>query len=145
MLRLVGKGVVGPRAVAGAAVARKWIRITIAAAAGRHRVALLQAGISATTHARSDVGAAIVDRTCRCRRRRHRDKCHRDEGRGRRRGYFQKMLHLLSLFLSVCWLSAPQTKMGGREIFRHRNKNIVMKCSFKPGKGSRFSAPNASL
>jgi hypothetical protein len=87
---------IGIGAAADAAAAlREWILETIAAAAGGHRLALLQTGIAATPHSGSHVATAIINRARRRRRRRRRDKCHREQRRGRRGTNFQKLFHLV--------------------------------------------------
>lgn len=102
MLRLIG--------IRAAALLREWIRITIAAAAGRHRVALLQACIAAAAHSGSHVGPAIVGRARRRRRRRHRDKSKREQRSGGRGSYRQKLLHSLSLCFGFGAGPAPRRK-----------------------------------
>jgi hypothetical protein len=93
VLRLVGIG--------AAALVREWILVTVAAAAGRHRVALLQACIAAAAHSGSCIGPAIVDRTRRRSRRRHRDKGKREQRGGGRGSDRQKLLHSFSLSVGL--------------------------------------------
>ena len=90
VLRLIGISVVG--------VGQKRIPIAVATAAGGHRLAILQGGKTAATHAGSDVLAAILTRAG-CGRRRHRDKRQREQRRGARDRIFQKLFHLVPLCL----------------------------------------------
>src|SRR5712671_2072434 len=76
VFRLVGIGV---SAGAGAAATlREWILVAPAAATCGHRLALLQAGVAATSHSGGHVMAAVVNRGRRRRRCRRRDKCRRE-------------------------------------------------------------------
>src|SRR5229473_591381 len=86
VLRLIGIGAAA-RFAAGAGARRERILVTIGAAAGSHRLALLQAGKAAASHSGS-VGAAIVNRSRR-RRRRRREKSQRAKHPGRRGADFQ--------------------------------------------------------
>ena len=97
MLRLIGVGAAG--------VGQEWIAVTSAATAGGHRLALLHGLKAAGAHSGSDVLAAIFTRR---RWRRHRDKRKCEQRRGRRRGDFQKLFHLV---LSVLAL-APKSTHG---------------------------------
>src|ERR1700682_6020550 len=101
MLRLIGVRTAVVVAGAAGAAAREWIRVTIAATPGRHRVALFQAAIPTAPHSGSNVGTAIVDVARRRRRRRHGDEAKRKHRRGGRNGRLQKLFHLLSVSLSV--------------------------------------------
>ena len=75
VLRLICKRVAG--------IGKEWIPVTIAAAAGGHRLTLREGIKAASSHRGSDVLAAILSRR---RRRRHRDKRHREQRRGGRSG-----------------------------------------------------------
>jgi hypothetical protein len=120
LLRLIGIG--------AAAVAQERIPVAIAAAAGGHRLALLQGGKAATAHAGSDVLPAIFIRG---RRRRHRDKSQREQ----RRGHFQKLLHLLVLSVlastpkpthGMSGISAPSTSKKSKAILSKARSAIEM-------------------
>ena len=78
--------------IGAAGVGQKWIPVTTAAAAGRHRLTLLHGRKAAGAHSGSNVLSAIF--TCaRRRRRRHRDKSQRKYRRGWRGDHFQKLFH----------------------------------------------------
>jgi hypothetical protein len=102
MLRLIGKGAAGIR--------KEWIPVTIAAAAGGHRLTLREGIKAAGSHRGSDVLAAILV-MARGSRRRHRDESHREQRRGGRGGQLQKLFHILSRWFSLLfwrWLAALQ-------------------------------------
>ena len=90
-LRRVGEGTPG--------IAEEWIPVTIAAATGRHILALSQGLEAAGHHGRSHVLTAKFTRRSR--------RCHRDEGqraqrRDRRNAGFQKLFHV-GLAVLVYW------------------------------------------
>ena len=86
VLRLIGERV--------ATIGQERVPVTIAAATGGHRLALLQGGKTAAAHPRSDVLAAILARTGRGWRR-HGDECQGEQRRGRCAGHFQNRFHLV--------------------------------------------------
>lgn len=120
MLRLISVRIA--IAAAAGAAARERIWVTIAAAPGRHRVALFQAGKPAASHSRGDVGTAIVGvARCRRRRRRHGDKAKRKRRRCGRNGRLQKLSHLLwCLSVGKCDFgagSAPHRRCDAEDHF----------------------------
>src|ERR1700688_568821 len=91
MLRHIGERV--------AVVGQERIAITVAAAPGRHRLALIHGVEAAAPHAGGDVLAAILAGRRRCG---DRDKRHREQGRGGRGGHFQKLFHVSLRSLCCC-------------------------------------------
>lgn len=103
LLRLIGKGVAG--------IGKERIPVTIAAAAGGHRLTLREGIKAAGSHRGSDVLTTILSRR---RRRRHRDKGHREQRRGGRSGQFQKLFHVLSRWFCLFGFGAG---------FQHLNRH----------------------